>query len=323
MNNQLNTPVALIFFTRPDTLKKVFEEVRKAKPRQLFLIQDGPREGRPDDTKKILECRKIVENIDWDCEIFKNYSETNLGCGKRPSSGISWVFSHVDKAIILEDDCVPCETFFPYCEEMLQYYENDERISYISGLNHFSEWDCGKYSYFFTKTGAIWGWATWKRAWDKYDFYVDAINDDYARKILHSQITSKFIAEQRIKRWEYINAQKNKQTKLSYWDFQWGFVKYIQNQLVIVPKYNQISNIGNGLDSTHALKVSAKKANKKTSFFYIPTKKLELPLQHPNFCCCDKEYDSKFYSYIQENPFTYFAKKILKKLFKNCKKTNN
>lgn len=317
MDKQLNTPVALIFFTRPDTLKKVFEEVRKAKPQQLFLIQDGPRDGRPDDIEKILECRKIVENIDWNCEIFKNYAETNLGCGQRPSSGISWVFTHVDKAIILEDDCVPCETFFPYCEEMLNKYENDERIAYISGLNHFAEWDCGKYSYFFSKTGAIWGWATWKRVWERYDYYVNSIQDEYITKILPYQINNKIAAKEKIMQWKKVFSLRNSNVKLSYWDIQWGLVKHIHNQLVIVPKYNQISNIGDGLNSTHAQKINQKKAQKKTSFFYISTKKLDLPLVHPDFCCCDVAYDHNVYNSTYGNPIIYTIKKIIKGLLKH------
>lgn len=119
-NIQFNTPVALIFFIRPDTFKHVFEQVKKIKPRQLFLIQDGTRTNNPNDLEKIMECRKIAENIYWKCEIHRNYSDVNLGCGTRPATGISWVFQHVDRAIILEDDCIPEPTFFPYCERLLE-----------------------------------------------------------------------------------------------------------------------------------------------------------------------------------------------------------
>ncbi len=315
MNNQLNTPVALIFFTRPDTFKKVFEEVRKAKPRQLFLIQDGPREGRPDDIKKIKECREIAENIDWECEVYRNYSDVNLGCGQRPASGISWVFENVEKAIILEDDCVPCETFFTYCEEMLNKYENDERIGYISGLNHFEEWDCGKYSYLFTKTGAIWGWATWRRSWQKYyDYYVNAINDAYIKRLLSMQITDKDTATSRIKAWEKVNETAITKEKLSYWDVQWGMVKYSQNQLVIVPKYNQISNIGIGIESSHAQSVNYSKFKKYKNFFFIPTKNLELPLEHQTVCMCDVEYDNLVYKVTKGSGFKYKLKKTAKKI---------
>ena len=313
---QLKTPVALIFFTRPDTFEKDFEQVRKAKPEKLFLIQDGAREGRPDDVKKIEECRKIAENIDWECEVYKNYSDVNLGCGVRPSSGITWVFEYVDKAIILEDDCVPCETFFDYCEEMLDRYENDERIAYVSGLNHFADWDCGDYSYFFTKTGAIWGWATWKRAWQKYDYRVNAINDDYLRNILRYQITSKFASERRIKKWIEVNKNLKSDNEISYWDVQWGLVKYSQNQLVIVPKYNQISNIGVGVASSHAQNTNHSEFKKYKTFFHIPVKKLELPLKHQTSCVCDVEYDNLVYKCTYGNPTIHRLKSMVKKMLR-------
>lgn len=315
MPKQLETPVALIFFTRPDTLEKVFEEIRKVKPKQLFLIQDGPRVGKPDDGDKIKECREIVENIDWECKVHKNYSDVNLGCGERPASGISWVFENVEKAIILEDDCVPCETFFDYCEEMLNKYETDERISYVSGLNHFEEWDCGKYSYFFTKTGAIWGWATWKRAWEKYyDYYVNIINDPYIKRLLPMQITDRDTAVTRMKIWEKVNTTATTKEKISYWDAQWGIVKYSQNQLVIVPKYNQISNIGVGESSSHAQSVNHNKFKKYKNFFFIPTKKLEIPLTHQTVCMCDVEYDDLVYTSTRGNRCIYRLKKIIKKI---------
>lgn len=314
MDKQFDIPVALIFFTRPEVFEKVFEAVRRAKPKYLFLIQDGAREGRPDDVEKINKCRAIAENIDWECEVYRDYSEVNLGCGKRMSSGISWVFEHFDKAIILEDDCVPCDTFFPFCEEMLKEYENDDRISYISGLNHFEEWDCGKYSYFFTKTGAIWGWATWKRAWEKYDYYVQAINDEYIERLLPKQFENDLIASNRMKTYKIVNDTLRNKRKLSFWAAQWGFVKYSQNQLVIVPKYNQIANIGPGEGSAHAEKTNATKFVKYKNFFFIPTKSLEFPLVKHTACICDYQYDALVNKITIGNRFVYRIRKIIKKM---------
>ena len=309
---QLTTPVALIFFNRPETLEQVFEKVKKAQPKQLFLIQDGAR--NEDDARKIKECRKIVEDIDWDCEVHKNYSETNLGCGKRPATGISWVLEQVDRTIILEDDCVPCDTFFAYCEEMLERYKDDDRISYISGLNHFEEWDCGQYSYFFTKTGAIWGWATWRRAWQLYDYNINAINDTYLKKLLPYQFADKETGKKRIASWEYAHTALQEGANLSYWDMQWGLVKYSQNQLVIVPKYNQIYNIGVGAASSHAQRVKSKGFVKYKNFFYIPTRELEFPLSHQQYCACDEEYDKLVYTCTRDNKYIYALKKFIKKI---------
>ena len=147
----------------------------------MILAQDGPRNSS--DIAGVEACRKIVENIDWDCNVIKNYSEVNLGCGMRPKSAIDFAFKQFEQIIILEDDCIPASTFFPYCEELLEKYKDDDRIAYISGLNHFETWDCGNYDYFFSRAAAIWGWATWRKKWCRfYDYHVNGINDPYIRK---------------------------------------------------------------------------------------------------------------------------------------------
>jgi hypothetical protein len=283
----MKSPVTLIFFNRPDTLVKVFEKVRNAKPPKLFLVQDGPRNQSSRDIENIEKCRKIVENIDWDCEVYKNYSDVNLGCGMRPQTGITWVLSLVESTIILEDDCVPDMSFFEFCDQMLERYKDDERICYISGLNHFEEWDFGGSSYGFTKGGAIWGWATWRRAWDNYDYSVAGIGDAYTQKLLKEVLPG---AEERIDLWKKTNELVGKNVRLSYWDAQWGFVKFSQNQLVIVPKYNLICNIGVGADSTHAFGISATH-KKYYDYNNMPVKPLEFPLVHPTHMLCDAEYD--------------------------------
>lgn len=284
----MKSAVTLIFFNRADTLEKVFEKVRMAKPPKLFLVQDGARENNSKDIEGIRACRKIVENIDWECEVFKNYSEINLGCGVRPQSGITWVLSQVESTIILEDDCVPEMSFFDYCDEMLEKYKDDERICYISGLNHFEEWDFGGSSYGFTKGGAIWGWATWRRAWEAYDYSVSDIEDTYVKKMIEYTLSGD---QKRISLWEKTHELVKQGTKISYWDVQWGFVKYSKNQLVIVPKYNQISNIGVGATSTHAIQ-NYKAHQKYLDFNFMPTKPLEFPLVHPTHMLCDFNYDA-------------------------------
>lgn len=309
-----NTPVALIFFNRPDTLERVFAKVRDAKPQKLYLIQDGPRNEK--DMEKILECRKIVENIDWQCQVIKDYSKVNLGCGVRPQSGITNALKEEERIIILEDDCIPCSSFFPYCEEMLEKYKDDERICYISGLNHFEEWDCGDSDYFFAKTGAIWGWATWARSWNMYyDYYVKDINDDRIMKLIQDQISNRYIARSKIASWRRAYQSALNGEKLSYWDIQWGFVKYAQNMLVIVPRYNQICNIGVGPASTHATSANNKtRFIKYKNFVFMPTKELPATLRHPKFCVCDTKYDDLVYKCSSGNPVRRTLAKIAKKV---------
>lgn len=283
----MKSAVTLIFFNRPDTLFRVFEKIKLAKPPVLFLIQDGARKGNLVDEQGIKACQQIVEDIDWDCKVYKNYSETNLGCGVRPQSGITWVLSQVDRTIILEDDCVPDMSFFDYCDELLEKYQYDDRIAYICGMNHFEEWDFGNSSYGFTKGGGIGGWATWQRAWKRYDYSVGAIHDQYVESLMRENFIG--IAN-RISLWKRTNKLVSQNTKISYWDVQWGFVKYSQNQLAIVPKYNLISHIGIGDMSTHATTGSLNHKKYK-DFNNMPVRPLEFPLLHPQHMLCDVKYD--------------------------------
>lgn len=294
---------------------QVFEKIKKVKPKKLFLIQDGPR--NEDDLKKILECRKIVENIDWDCDVVRDYSETNLGCGVRPQSGISNAFKYVEKLIILEDDCVASESFFQYCEECLEKYKNDDRICYISGLNHFENWDAGGADYFFTKTGAIWGWATWKRAWTQYyDYYLKDMGNEYIQSLVEKQITHKYVAKRRMEACKRAQHSASTGEKLSYWDAQWGFVKYSQNMLVIVPRCNLICNIGTGVDSTHAKNIRKNVYRKYKNFVFIPLHELQFPLKHPKFCVCDTTYDNTMYKSSAGNPVRRILARILKRILR-------
>src|SRR5665648_587346 len=167
-NFQLKTPVAFIIFNRPETTRRVFAEIAKARPTKLLVIADGPRATHPDDAEKCAVVRAIIDGVDWDCEVLKNYSDVNLGCKRRVSSGLDWVFDTVEEAIILEDDCLPHPTFFRFCEEMLAKYRDDKRIAMISGDNFQFGKKRTEYSYYFSRYTHIWGWASWRRAWDNY-----------------------------------------------------------------------------------------------------------------------------------------------------------
>lgn len=314
MNNYIcNAPVLLIFFNRADTFAKVFDKVREVKPRILYLAQDGPR--NENDIAGIRECRKIVENIDWECEITRDFSDVNLGCGMRPQSAITKTLKKYGKAIILEDDCVPSRSFFPYCEELLERYKDDERIAYISGLNHFETWDCGNSDYFFTRAGGISGWATWERAWGRfYDYSVESFSDPYTKKLYGMQIANKNVAKQRFQSVNRaFNAAKN-QEKLSYWDTQWGFAQFTQNMLAIVPRKNLICNIGVGTSSTHAQGREKNKYVKFKNMLFIPTYELEFPLKNPAYCAPDMEYHNLVYKMNEVNPLRAFLGKIARRL---------
>jgi len=305
-----NIPIGLIFFNRPDTLRKVFEQVKKQKPSKLLLVQDGAR--NENDAEGIAECRKIFDEINWECTVYKNYSDINLGCGTRPHSGISWIFENVDEAIILEDDCVPCDTFFEFCECMLYKYRDDKRIGIVSGLNYFNHYDFGGNTYGFAKTGAIWGWATWKDRWEEYDFAMCSADDKYIMKNIKNDIIPKKVARKRIAQW--LSARKSimKGEKVSYWDYQWGFIRHCNSWLSIVPKYSQISNIGIGNNSTHSGSNVNLLPKKIANFFFMETSELESPYAHPKAIVADREYDKKYYDIIYPSPLKFMFRKAIK-----------
>jgi hypothetical protein len=303
------TPVLLIFFNRPDTFRQVFERVKQVKPKYLILAQDGARNKK--DEQGIAECRKIAEEVTWDCEITRDYAETNLGCGYRPQSAISMALNKYEKVIILEDDVIPSISFFRYCEELLTRYENDDRIAYISGLNHFETWDCGNYDYFFSRAASIGAWATWKRTWEKYyDYYVEGINDDYLLKLYKYQIGNADAYEGRVAALRTANKSKYSKDKLSFWDTQWGFAEFTQNMLAVVPRKNMICNIGVGELSTHASEIKKNKFVKYKNIVFMPTYEMTFPLRHPNFCACDLEYHNKVYKCFGRGILARIANKI-------------
>jgi hypothetical protein len=240
-DRQLQTPVVFIVFRRPETTKVVFEEIRKASPTKLFIISDAPRNGIYNDIEKCNVVRNIVENVDWNCVVKRNYAEKNMGCGPRVASGLNWVFNQVESAIILEDDCLPCQAFFRYCEELLKRYWDDTRIMHISGTRWNPEFDIGPYSYIFSQYAHIWGWATWKRAWQTYDYKITSWKK--IREQIKDYIVFKSKAEERrwFNNWDKISADPDYKNA---WSFQWQYNIYMNNGLCINPKENLISNIG-------------------------------------------------------------------------------
>jgi len=286
----IDVPVLLIFFTRPDTFKKVFEKVKEARPSKLFLACDGPRENRPDDIEKINQCKKIAEDIDWECEIYTDYSEKNLGCGIRPQSAIAWALGIVDRIVILEDDCVPDASFFGYMRELLERYKDDERIGLVSGLNHLYEWDCGEYSYLFSSNSAIWGWGTWRRVWKNYDFSMSGIKDNYAKYLVQNSICgNKASRKKKVAKFEQDNKRIEKGEKIQYWDEQFDFMQIYQYYLSIIPAKNLITNIGVGEGATHFNKENITKW-KKGEVCFMPSHTIKLPLKHPPFVIEDVNF---------------------------------
>ena len=271
MSWDCTTPVALIIFNRPDTTARVFAEIAKAKPQKLFLIADGPRLDRPNDGERCAAARAVAERVNWDCEVFTNYSEVNLGCKMRPVTGINWVFQNAEEAIILEDDCLPHPTFFRFCEELLQRYRDDERVMMISGTNLLGEWKGNDRSYHFSFFGGSWGWASWRRAWAYFDAELKLLP-----QILEAQFLENLFQDPSHSSYWKKTFQAVFHGKITTaWDYQWVLACWIQNGFRIIPEVNLVSNIGCGEDATHTAGES-EVAN-------LPTYPMLFPLKHPPF----------------------------------------
>lgn len=243
----LKTAVLFLVFNRPDTTAKVFEAIRKAKPPRLYVAADGPRLNRQGEAEKVTRVRELATAVDWPCEVSTLFREENHGCKYAVSGGISWFFKHEEQGIVLEDDCLPSQSFFWFSEELLNRFRDDERIFMISGFNNYTFY--GHHEYFFSSIGGIWGWATWRRAWSKYDVEINQLEAKYGSEFykLKYYLGDKIYLTRK-QHWE---ALKN---GLDTWDYQWSFVRHFNNGLSVVPSVNLISNIGHGVDATHTVK---------------------------------------------------------------------
>lgn len=264
----MKTPVAFIIFNRPDVTEKVFAEIRKAKPEKLLVIADGARAHKPGEKEKCQETRKIIDQVDWPCEVLKNYAEENMGCKRRVASGITWVFEQVEEAIILEDDCMPNPSFFPYCEELLAKYRNNPEVMIISG-DCFLPKKNPEHSYTFSKLPYIWGWASWRRAWKNYDVEMKAwpkFRDENG--LVTKTGWPAWVAKHYAKAFE-----KTYRGEIDTWDHAWTFTIWRMGGVCVYAEKNLITNIGFGGDATHT-KV-------KNRFANLPLEQMQFPLKHP------------------------------------------
>ncbi len=278
MENTIRTPIAFIIFNRPDTTVKVFERIRQSRTPKLFVIADGPRADKMDEAELCKATRSIIESVDWPCEVLTNYSDVNLGCKRRVSSGLDWVFDTVEEAIILEDDCVPEPSFFRFCEDLLSKYRDDERIMLISGDNFQFGRNRTKYSYYFSRYAYMWGWASWRRSWSKYDVNMRLWPEIRDGKWLQDI----FFDRNFISYWKNI-FEKTYNDQIDTWDYQWIFACMIHSGLVIIPSANLISNIGFGEAATHT--------NFQSIFGDMKTEPLRFPLSHPPYVLNDSQTD--------------------------------
>ncbi|MBD2002457.1 MULTISPECIES: glycosyltransferase family 2 protein [Cyanophyceae] len=295
----MKTPVALLIFKRPETTEKVFEAIRQAKPPKLLVVADGPRADKPGEAEQCAAARAIIDRVDWDCEVLKNYSDVNLGCGLRPATGITWVFEQVEEAIIFEDDCLPHPTFFQFCEELLSKYRDDERVMAIAGTSLLGEWRSPLQSYYFSQFGGNWGWASWRRAWKFFDYNINLFP-----QLLEAQFLENYLREPKYYLyWKKLFQEIYESSDRSCWDYQWLLACWMQNGLRICPEVNLITNIGFGANATHTFS--------DNPLANVQTQEINLPLKHPQFMIQDFQADHL----IQEKFFNVgFMSKLKRKI---------
>lgn len=262
----LNTPVLFNIFNRPKPTQMVFDMIRSAKPAVLYVHADGPRTDYPDDVNRCQLTRDIIlSGVDWNCEVHTLFRDKNLGCGRGPASAITWFFENVEQGIILEDDCLPHPEFFTFCEDMLERYRDNYQITSIAGSNFQDGRVRGKYSYYFSKHNRIWGWASWRRVWQQYDYTLSFLSETDIQKILARH----FSAKREYNMWQSIY----KHVKLdrfddSCWDYQFMLLQWYMNGATITPNRNLISNIGNDADATHTNWGDNRNLNRKVESIY-------------------------------------------------------
>lgn len=280
MNNyQVVSPILFLGFNRPETARKVFEAISNVKPRKLYIALDGPRKGNLEDIRKSKLVKEIFYSINWDCEIKTLYRDENLGCKYAVSSAINWFFECEEEGIILEDDCLPGDDFFVFCDELLEKYRHDTRIMHIGGTNFHVNKQCANDSYYFSNLCNVWGWASWRNTWKNYDVELSKYANIDAFEKFNIIFNNKIIAES----WVHI-LKKLLSNGINTWDYQWTITIMLNNGLTIMPNENLIKNIGFGIDATHTVDVNSKIPNNELGTIgtivhpsiILPEKKLDI-----------------------------------------------
>ena len=291
-------PILFLIFNREDTTQRVFDAIRLQKPKYLFVAADGARNHKEGELDKCLRVRDIIKQVDWDCELKTLFREENLGCKIAVSSAITWFFENVEQGIILEDDCLPDPSFFPYCEELLNRYKEDTRIGHISGDNFLPGIIEEELSYDFCFCSHIWGWATWRRVWKNYDLnfpFWEQQKDKRSFLFLNKREEIYFSS--------FISDVLHNRNNINTWDTQYWFTLRLQSQLAVYPSVNLVTNIGLGdLNATHTSK--GKKAPMAAS--------MPFPLKHPQYVLRNKILDSKTNFFSWKRLMQYFFTSIWK-----------
>lgn len=309
----MHTAVLFLVFNRPDTTAQVFKKIRQAKPSRLYVAADGPREENDEDKNEIIKVQEIATRVDWPCEVKTLFRNKNLGCKKAVSSAITWFFENEEQGIILEDDCLPNLDFFNFCENLLDRYVKDERVSAITGNNFQNDQWRGNASYYFSKYNHCWGWATWRRSWQNYDGDIK-----FWPRWSKSKAWADFISNKvERKYWKNI-FQRVHSGQINSWAYPWTACTWYKEGLIVTPNVNLVSNIGFGERATHTKLDKDKSFNLPVNNLgnLIYPNKVERNIKADNWTF-DHHYGGKNL-YFPFNLIFYF-RKIIIYLFKNKK----
>lgn len=296
--------VLIIFFNRPDNLRAVFSQVRQARPSRLFLYQDGPRGEH--DMEGINACREVVSDIDWECDVQRMYQEKNFGCD--PSEYISqkWAFSLADKCIVLEDDDVPSLSFFPFCKEMLDRYEHDERIGMIAGFNCEETAKGIDADYFFTSVFSIWGWASWRRVVDKWDNTYAFLDDSVALRQLKGVMRQRKVWREMLRM-----CSDHRQSAKDYYETIFWSTMTMNGYLAVMPTHNMVNNLGATAGSTHYTGSLATMPRRLRRLFTMKRYEVEFPLRHPRYVIEDVDFKNQVYrTYAYGHPWIKIGRSL-------------
>lgn len=275
----LTAPVALIIYRRPRSTARVMEALRRARPDRLFMIADGPRADRPDDAERCAAARGVAEQVDWPCEVTRIYAVEHMGLRSRVESGLNTVFAAVERAIILEDDCVPEPSFFAYCDELLARYADDARVMAVAGSNFQAGRRRGQTSYYFSRYPHCWGWAGWRRAWRHYDGPMA----DWPR-LRASGWLEQLLGDRRAARYWRARFDEVYAGQLDSWAYRWTYSCWRKGGLTALPQVNLVANIGFDAEATHTQIAPGPLAT-------WPTRPLDFPLRHPSHVAANGHAD--------------------------------
>lgn len=259
-----------IVFSRPDTTGVVFDRIAQMKPKRLLVIADGPRPEREGEAARCQQVRQIATAVTWDCELLTNFSDVNLGSRRRVVSGLDWAFQLVEEAIILEDDVLPDPSFFPFCAEMLERFRGDEKVATIGGFNVAADGIQLPYSYCFSELTPLWGWATWRNRWAKYDEHMST----WPEVVSSGMVSDLFYEKTVLRYWQPIfQAMYDGTATVDAWDYQWTYMQLTSRALCVLPSLNLITNIGFGAFATHTKNQSSAPS--------VSLGSISFPLRHP------------------------------------------